>query len=119
MVVGGESYEKRVIDSEGWPIKDDDTREYLTANGFINDVELCSFSKEKNKCSRFVNPFYYDGYVKGPIGKHGNGLPEFGLVSETMGLTGAFSKDTAIVCGGKNLDEYRSTCYEWDSNVNV
>ena len=119
MVVGGESYEKRVIDKTGWFIRDEDTGQYLTRNGYINDVELLSFSKEKNKCSLFVNPFYYDGFVRGPIGTDENGTEEFALPSETYGLTGAFSKDAAIVCGGINYDEIRSTCYEWDSTVNV
>ena len=115
MVVGGESYSKKIYDSSGQFIKEGG--KFLTKNGLINEVELLGFSGERNKCSKFVTSLVIDGWLR-KVGTDEDGRPDLILMSETYGLTGVWSKDTAIVCGGKNWQEYRSTCYEWDAKVN-
>ena len=38
--------------------------------------------------------------------------------AELLGLSGYFTKDAAIVCGGVNGDGDKAKCFEWDSNLN-
>ena len=119
MVAGGFSTKKEIVDATGWAIKDDQTGEPLTRQGYINDVELLSLSKGGSKCSKFVKPIYEDKDATiVSFGDDENGYPQFKRRSEAYGLTGIFSKGAAIVCGGINFAEFRNTCYEWDSNIN-
>ena len=114
MVVGGYSnYRERLDPNTGRCLKDEDGN-CVNYRGLIKDVELLNLSKEKNFCSQFVNPIFGNSYVVGE--------DELGLLveneAELLGMTGVFSKDAAIVCGGKNGDGDQNACYEWDSNIN-
>ena len=116
MVVGGYTNYKEVKDPRtNRCIKDPETRRCILKKGLINDVELLSLSKKKNKCTKFVKPVRGAQYV---LGQDENGLDIVENEAELLGLTGVFSKDAAIVCGGQSGDGDQSACYEWDSNIN-
>ena len=76
--------------------------------GLLNDVELISTTK-KNICSKHVRPVYGRAYVIGDIIEN---------EAQTLGAVGTYTKDAAIVCGGKNGDDNLNLCYEFDSSVN-
>lgn len=78
-------------------------------NGILNDVELIT-SKRNNVCSKHVRPIFGKAYK----------LPDGSIENEAqaLGLTGQFTKDAPIVCGGKNGFENLNTCYEFNSTVN-
>ena len=83
--------------------------------GLTNDVELLSLTSPiysgHQTCTKFVSAVYGKAYILGQ--------DEIGLIAENeaelLGLTGAFTKDTAIVCGGTNGDGDQAKCFEWDS----
>ena len=121
MVVGGYSAERPIRDSSWNCIKKkNNSRECRTRKGRVNDVELLSLSKKENKCSRFVNPLFgqtrqYEVKAKEE--------PIWENEAEIYGLTGVFSKDAAIVCGGKNRGTKNESsdlniCWEWDTEIN-
>ena len=131
MVVGGYSPNRSMYNPK--------TRRYGgQIKGLINDVELIGLSstdikcfgqeyealsrKQKKKCrhpcSAIVNPVL--GRYKRFHAKEGEN--EWENEGEMYGHVGAFSKDAAIVCGGKSgYDETNADlkkCWEWDSDIN-
>ena len=75
-----------------------------SSGGPINDIEL--ISGENNKaCSRSIKPIF---------GRN------FGTFNEgdALGMTGKFTKEAAIICGGKNKIENLNTCYEYNYTKN-
>ena len=95
--------------------------------GLLNDVEIVksttksSFKnavkmgyKSDNTCTKFVSPVFGKAYILG-TDKDGLIVENEG---ELLGHTGVFTKDAAIICGGKNGDGDQKFCYEWDMNVN-
>ena len=117
MVVGGFSNYKEDINPQTRRcFKDPVTRQCFTAPGLINDVEIISLTPRTLKsCTKFVNKVNGFDY---PIGYDGDGNPIIENEAEALGVTGQFTKDAAIVCGGKNGDGDVETCYEWDSEIN-
>ena len=113
MVVGGYSKYKNLKNPETNECIEDENGECKKNPGLINDVELLSL-EEGNFCTKVVSPIFGRSYLLGE--------DEDGFVieneAETLGLTGVFSKDTAIVCGGKNGDGDLNSCYEWNSEIN-
>lgn len=74
----------------------------------LNDVELVS-TKPGNLCTKFIRPvfgrtFYIDGTVYN--------------AAQTIGAVGAYTRDAAIVCGGKNVIDNQADCYEFNSTAN-
>ena len=131
MVVGGYSPNRSMYNPK--------TRKYgAQIKGLINDVELIGISstdikclgkeyealskKQKKKCrhpcSAIVNPVL--GRYKRFHAEEGEN--EWENEGEMYGHVGAFSKDAAIVCGGKSgYDETNADlkkCWEWDSEIN-
>ena len=116
MVVGGYSDQKEVLDPNTRRCyKDEDTGKCVLTKGLINDVEMLSFSREKNFCSKFVSPVH--GYVQ-LSGEDEDGRVTFIDEADTRGSTGVFSKGAAIVCGGQMEWGDSNVCYEWDSKIN-
>ena len=117
MVVGGYSAQRQIRD-EFWKCTHKPCK---TEKGRVNDVELLSVSKKKNTCSRFVNPLL--GETRRYKEKDYKIKDEWEREGEIYGLTGAFSKDAAIVCGGRNGGKKDqggdlNICWEWDSEIN-
>ena len=81
-------------------------------NGYLHDVELLS-AKKSNKCTKRVAPtrfaaraFLWD-----------NGTVEYEAAK--YGMTGLVSKDSILVCGGKNRIGNKEACYEYDHAANT
>ena len=123
MVVGGYTPERQLVDSRLKAIKDPKTKAIKTNKGRTNDVELINLSEKTGSvgdCSKFVTPL---------VGEHRKFEVKEGEETiwenegEIFGLTGVFSKDAAIVCGGKNRGGKNepsdlNICWEWDSEMN-
>ena len=120
MVVGGYDDNRPAFDPNTKKCVQDENGQCRIRPGLTNDVELLSLSsstlagKSNNLCSKFVSKMYGFWYILGE--------DEIGIIveneAELLGLSGYFTKDTAIVCGGVNGDGDQPKCYEWDPNVN-
>lgn len=78
--------------------------------GPTNDIEIINGKKDKF-CSKAVKPYTGLGYDN----------PETGILEkegEVIGLTGYFSKEAAIMCGGKNFLENLNRCFEFNPETN-
>ena len=81
----------------------------LVAGGYssgslINDIELIS-GENNTACSRSVKPIFGSGF------RDGN---ETFYEGDALGMTGQFTKEAAIICGGKNGIDNLNTCYEYN-----
>ena len=120
MVVGGYDDYRPALDPNTNKCVQDENGQCRIRPGLTNDVELLSLSsstlagKSNNLCSKFVSKMYGFWYILGE--------DEIGIIveneAELLGLSGYFTKDAAIVCGGLNGDGDQPKCYEWDPNVN-
>ena len=114
MVVGGYSHIREIKDPNTNRCIRDENGQCKMRPGLINDVELLSLSGTKNRCSKFVSPILGFSYILGS--------DELGPIveneGELLGMTGIFTKDAAIVCGGKNGDGDQARCFEWDFSTN-
>ena len=75
----------------------------LVAGGYssgslINDIELIS-GENNTACSKSVNPIFDN---------------ETFYEGDALGMTGQFTKEAAIICGGKNRIDNLNTCYEYN-----
>ncbi len=78
--------------------------------GPTNDIEIIS-GENNRACSKSVAPF-------------GNSFrdPETGEILKegaVIGLTGQFTKEVPIVCGGKNVFDNLNSCWEYDLTTNL
>ena len=120
MVVGGYDDKRPAVDPNTNKCVKDESGNCRIRPGLTNDVELLSLSssqlagKSNNLCSKFVSKVFGFSYILGE--------DEIGIIveneAELLGLSGYFTKDAAIVCGGVNGDGDKPKCYEWDPNVN-
>ena len=120
MVVGGYDDNREVLDPNTNRCVRDENGICKIRAGPTNDVELLSLSSAIQKstgqqtCTKFVSKLFGFAYILGE--------DELGIIveneAELLGLTGYFTKDAAIVCGGINGDGEQAKCYEWDPNVN-
>ena len=120
MVVGGYDDFREVLDpTTNKCVRDKNGRCKIRA-GPTNDVEILCLScptvtrLQYNSCSKYVSKMYGFAYILGE--------DEKGIIveneAELLGLTGQFTHDTAIVCGGVNGDGEEDKCYEWDQQTN-
>ena len=121
MVVGGYSAQRNILlGGNNECIKDEyqKCKKCKTEQERVNDVELISLSKKRNKqCTRAVNAIWGE-VQKANFTKWGEGIKWYNE-GELYGLTGVFSKDAAIVCGGKHFSgEGSNNCWEWDPELN-
>lgn len=80
----------------------------LVSNGITNDIELIS-TRTNNLCTKFVKPYYGTSFnISGFIESEGDAL----------GMTGQFTNEAPIFCGGKNGFDNLNTCYEFDFTRN-
>ena len=122
MVVGGYSmYRTLKVPELGNICKEDASGKCKLKPGLINDVEVIKPMTEedeemdgKNTCTKFTSPVFGNAYV---MGKDKDGLI-IENEGEILGHVGVFTKDAAIVCGGKNGDGDQKYCYEWDPDIN-
>jgi hypothetical protein len=120
MVVGGYDDLREVLDPNTNTCVRDENGLCKVRAGPTNDVEILSLgsviqiSTGQQTCTNVVNKLFGVAYI--------NGTDELGIIveneAELLGLTGYFSKDAAIVCGGINGHGEQAKCYEWDPNVN-
>jgi hypothetical protein len=120
MVVGGYDDLREVLDPNTNRCVRDENGICKVRAGPTNDVELLSLgsviqkSTGQQTCTKFVSKLFGFAYILGE--------DELGIIveneAELLGLTGYFTKDAAIVCGGINGDGEQAKCYEWDPNVN-
>ena len=120
MVVGGYDDLRPVLDPTTNKCVRDEEGKCKIRPGLTNDVELLCLSCTKvkslryNLCSKYVSKMFGFAYILGE--------DEKGIIveneAELLGLTGQFTKDTAIVCGGTNGDGEQNQCYEWDQHIN-
>ena len=75
-----------------------------SSGGPINDIELIS-GENNTACSRSVKP------ISGSQFGYGN---ETFYEGDTLGMTGQFTNEAAIICGGKNGRDNLNTCYEYN-----
>ena len=117
MVVGGFSnYKEDINPASGRCFKDPQTNQCFTKPGLINDVEIISLTPRTLKsCTKFANKVVGFSYA---IGEDEAGNPIIENEAQALGLTGQFTKDAAIVCGGRNGDGDMELCFEWDSEIN-
>ena len=115
MVIGGYSEIRELKDPNTNKCLRDENGQCKMRPGLINDVELLSLSDKNKKCSKFVAPVFGASYILGE--------DELGPIveneAELLGMTGFFTKDAAIICGGKNGDGDQARCFEWDPSVNT
>merc|ERR1712226_951463 len=69
-----------------------------SSGGPINDIELIS-GENNTACSKSVNPIFDN---------------ETFYEGDALGMTGQFTKEAAIICGGKNRIDNLNTCYEYN-----
>ena len=125
MVVGGYDDNRVALDPNTNKCVQDPEGNCRIRPGLTNDVELLSLSsvqlsenantkKFNNLCSKFVSKVFGFSYILGE--------DDIGIIveneAELLGLSGYFTKDAAIVCGGINGDGDKAKCFEWDPNVN-
>ena len=121
MVVGGYDDNRPAIDPQTNKCVKDDEGRCRIRPGLTNDVELLSLSSKQlsggkfnNLCTKFVSKIFGYSYIIGE--------DDIGTVveneAELLGLSGYFTKDAAIVCGGINGDGDKAKCFEWDANLN-
>ena len=119
MVVGGVSEHKAVTNVDYEYIYDDSGERY-TERGMINDVEVLQLSQVPNiDCStyvRYVGSDTFQGRYR--ITELANGRIVYAAETEVTGLTGIFTKDAAIICGGHNAFNAIFNCFEWDAETN-
>ena len=115
MVVGGYSEMREIKDPSTNTCLMDENGKCKMSPGPINDVELLSLSEKDQKCSQFVSPILGAYHI---LGENDLG-PIVENEAELLGLTGYFTKDSAIVCGGKNGDGDQSHCFQWYPYVNM
>ena len=118
MVVGGYDDLRPAVDPNSNKCYKDDTGSCKARRGLTNDVEILSLSSTmvggKSLCSKFVSKVYGFSYILGE--------DNIGIIveneAELLGLSGQFTKNAAIVCGGTNGDGDQAKCYEWQPYLN-
>ena len=121
MVVGGYDDNRPAIDPNTNKCFQDKYGQCKIRPGLTNDVELLSFSSSDMagnnsvwKCSKFVSKMFGFSYILGE--------DDIGIIveneAESLGSSGYFTKDAAIVCGGVTGDGDTPKCFEHDPNVN-
>ena len=120
MVVGGYDDLRPVLDPTTNKCIKDEKGQCKVKPGLTNDVEMLCLSCTKvtslryNLCSKVVSKVFGRSFI---LGENDEGII-YENEAELLGLTGQFTKDTAIVCGGTNGDGVQDKCYEWDQQNN-
>ena len=84
----------------------------LVAGGYssgslINDIELIS-GENNRACSKSVTPIFGSKYLD--IENENKTIYD----GDALGMTGQFTNEAAIICGGKNGIDNLNTCYEYN-----
>ena len=77
-----------------------------SSGGPINDIELIS-GENNRACSMSVKPIFGSQFG------YENDNETF-YEGDALGMTGQFTKEAAIICGGKNGIDNLNTCYEYN-----